>query len=477
MVVWVRFKPASNGTEQARINAVIHDSYNYFDPSGADANSPNHVVGTATLNFTKTNGAWVRKSIPFVYGGPSSTCAYVLISLTTNMTPGGGSAGDSLYVDDMQMVYNPSLTTGTIAPSTYFVGASTGTAISIPFTLTGTMYAGNTVTAQLSDASGSFTSPITLGSVTSTSSGTISGTIPASTPSGTGYRIRVVSTNYAITALNNGSDIQITLLTNSIAPSASQTIEAGTSGTATSVSEAIAATSREWKVGTTTGGPYVSFSPAETGVSYTPSFATAGDYYVVCVSTWAGPVVSSSNELHVLVADNSVSPSTPQTIVQSTNGTQMTVTETPTGASREWKYATVSGGPYTSFSPAETNTTYTPYFTIPATYYVVAQTVVNGVTITSPEVEITVSVNVGISDAEANATTLTWNNGLLNIDLSNSDMVKPHLLITDLSGRIVAYALLTSNSVNVLNVKVAPGIYSYSLQDGTHKLNGKILNK
>ncbi len=211
LVVWVRFKPSSGGSEQARINAIIHDGYDVKDPS--DAGSTSHIVGVAMLNFPKTNGLWVRKSIPFNYSGPSVNPQYLLISMTTNMTPGGGSAGDSLYVDDMQLIYNPVLTTGTISPGTYTVDASNGAAISIPFTLTGTMNAGNIVTAQLSNSSGSFSTPVVLGTLATTTSGTISGTIPAGTLTGSGYRVRVVSSNYAITAADNGSDISINNIT------------------------------------------------------------------------------------------------------------------------------------------------------------------------------------------------------------------------------------------------------------------------
>ncbi len=213
LVLWVKFHPASNGSEQARVNAVIHDSYNYRDPSTSDANSPSHVVGIASLNFPKTNGTWVRKSIPFTYPGPASTCAYLLISLTTNMTAGGGSAGDSLYVDDMEMIYNPVLTTGIINPGSYLVSSSTSAPVSVPFTLTGTMHSGNVVTAQLSNASGSFASPTVLGTLNTTTSGTINGNIPAGIPTGGGYRIRVVSSDYALTAADNGIDIVISDVT------------------------------------------------------------------------------------------------------------------------------------------------------------------------------------------------------------------------------------------------------------------------
>ena len=106
IVFWVKFVPASGSTDDsARMRAVIHDSYDYRDPSGSDANGPDHVFSAATLHFVKTNGQWVRMSAPFV-PGPASTSAYMLLTFTTNMTPGGGSAADSLYIDDVEFIYN-----------------------------------------------------------------------------------------------------------------------------------------------------------------------------------------------------------------------------------------------------------------------------------------------------------------------------------------------------------------------------------
>jgi hypothetical protein len=105
LVIWVRFKPANAaGTDSARIHATIHDTYDVRDP--LDAGSLPHVVGEATLNFPTTNNIWIRESIPFVYSGPATSPDFILISITTNKTPGGGSAADSLYVDDLSLVYN-----------------------------------------------------------------------------------------------------------------------------------------------------------------------------------------------------------------------------------------------------------------------------------------------------------------------------------------------------------------------------------
>jgi uncharacterized delta-60 repeat protein len=102
-----------------------------------------------------------------------------------------------------------SISTGTISSTTYCSGA----AVQVPYTIAGSFITGNVFTAQLSNASGSFASPVVIGSVTSTAAGTIAATIPANTGSGTGYRIRVVSSNIAITGSDNGSDIVINPLT------------------------------------------------------------------------------------------------------------------------------------------------------------------------------------------------------------------------------------------------------------------------
>jgi hypothetical protein len=102
---WARFIPASgNTTDSARMRAVIHDAYNYKDPSTVDPDGPNHIVEAATVHFGKTDGQWVRQVGAFV-AGPASTRAYALITFTTNKTAGGGSGGDSLYIDDLEMIY------------------------------------------------------------------------------------------------------------------------------------------------------------------------------------------------------------------------------------------------------------------------------------------------------------------------------------------------------------------------------------
>ena len=90
----------------------------------------------------------------------------------------------------------------TITTSDVAAQVCAGSALSINYTATGTFVSGNVFTAQLSDASGSFASPTTIGTITSTTSGIITanpGSIPTLTAAGIAYQIRVISSNPAIT--------------------------------------------------------------------------------------------------------------------------------------------------------------------------------------------------------------------------------------------------------------------------------------
>ncbi|MBK8144379.1 MAG: T9SS type A sorting domain-containing protein [Bacteroidetes bacterium] len=70
--------------------------------------------------------------------------------------------------------------------------------------------AGNVFTAQLSDPSGNFASPVTIGTLVGNAlAGSIACTIPCNTPNGTGYRIRVVSSNPVLVGSDNGANITI----------------------------------------------------------------------------------------------------------------------------------------------------------------------------------------------------------------------------------------------------------------------------
>ncbi len=109
-------------------------------------------------------------------------------------------------VEDYSIVIEErSIATGTIVGSPF----NSGAAVDVPFTVTGAFVSGNVFTAQLSDATGSFASPTNIGTLPATTAGTIGATIPVNTPSGTGYRIRVVASNPSIVATDNGVNLTV----------------------------------------------------------------------------------------------------------------------------------------------------------------------------------------------------------------------------------------------------------------------------
>jgi photosystem II stability/assembly factor-like uncharacterized protein len=94
-----------------------------------------------------------------------------------------------------------------------------GSRLFVGYFATGDLYFDNIITAQLSNASGSFANPVDIGSYTITNptvspSNIITCTLPAGL-NGNGYRIRVICNNPQLISPDNGYNIRIT---NSIAP-------------------------------------------------------------------------------------------------------------------------------------------------------------------------------------------------------------------------------------------------------------------
>ena len=205
--IWVCFRCTST-SEQAQVKAVIHGDADYRIIADGTEEPANMHVASAVQTFTRTSTAngsyvWRRLSIPFVNNGPCTDVRYILMTATTNATPGSGNSNDDMFVDDVLLIYNPSLSMGQLESGPFEVNEW----INVPFTLTGTMSpenlnaSPNEVIAQLSDANGNFSNPTELGRVTTNGSGTILVRIPDVTAS-EHYRIRVVSTNYPMVGQN-----------------------------------------------------------------------------------------------------------------------------------------------------------------------------------------------------------------------------------------------------------------------------------
>ena len=96
--VWVCFRSQSS-TDKAQVKAVVHGNADYkIIANGTEEPADMHVA-TAVQSFTRTapaNGAytWHRLSIPFNNNGPCTDVRYILLTATTNETPGTGSTND-----------------------------------------------------------------------------------------------------------------------------------------------------------------------------------------------------------------------------------------------------------------------------------------------------------------------------------------------------------------------------------------------
>ena len=215
IAVWVCFRSA-DPNQEAEVRAAIHGNADFKFVSNGTMEPADQLVAIATKHFTRTaeaggNYNWKRLSIPFNQNGPCNDPRYILFTITTNKIPGEGGTADDLLVDDILLIYNPTIQMGAIEKDHYLFGES----LTIPFTLSGTFSAENLnaapnqVIAQLSNASGSFSDPIELGRITTNTSGDMTVSIPQGIFSGSGYRTRLVTTNYPLISEDNGFDITI----------------------------------------------------------------------------------------------------------------------------------------------------------------------------------------------------------------------------------------------------------------------------
>ncbi len=184
----------------------------------------------------------------------------------------------------VRTVLAQTITTGTILGSPF----CSGNAVSVPYTKTGAFTPGNIFTAQLSNASGSFASPVSIGTLASTVAGTIPATIPAGTSTGNGYRIRVVSSTPVVIGANNGVNLTINTTPAITAMTHSVWSELGFTVTPTNGINGVvpAGTTYSWPApvvtGGITGGVASSGSPASiSGTLTNPSSANQTATYTV----------------------------------------------------------------------------------------------------------------------------------------------------------------------------------------------------
>lgn len=159
------------------------------------------------------------------------------------------------------------ISTDPISPSTFCAGSN----LTVGYSKTANFNHDNYFIAQLSDAQGSFAAPVAIGSQDISVKDYIDATIPSGTPSGSGYRVRVVSTSPVVI----GTESPTTLTINAI-PSISSTTPDSRCGPG---SVMLFATATEGIVNWYTS--LTASFPIHTGSSFsTPYLVNSTTYYV-----------------------------------------------------------------------------------------------------------------------------------------------------------------------------------------------------
>ena len=123
---WLKFTQGSTNAEYpyATLSAILFDGDKYQDPEPKVGDSSQFLGGTKytqddadyaaarvaakAQNKLIATGDWRELSIPFSYTDASKAKA-ILVTISTNATPGKGSANDQVWIDDMELVYNAAI--------------------------------------------------------------------------------------------------------------------------------------------------------------------------------------------------------------------------------------------------------------------------------------------------------------------------------------------------------------------------------
>lgn len=309
---------------------------------------------TPVSSYSGQVSVWTQTTIAMAAFGNQPTLRFGFRFVNNQTT---AAADPGFCVDDVVITALPSITTGALVSP-----VCAGDTISIPYTTNQPFNPGNIFGAQLSDNTGSFASPITIGSIAGTTSGTITGVIPPGTATGSGYLIRVVS----ISPIVVGSSSAITI-----------------NGLPT--------------VNATNTGPYCTGNSIQLNAS--PS-ATTDD--------WTGPLSYSSTDVQDPTISSSTVAMSGDYTVTITDGNGCSATGSTTVLVNALPAATASNtGPYCAGTTIQLNaspSSITDDWAGPASYSV---TDVQNPTITSSTVAMNGIYTVTITDANSCSATAT----------------------------------------------------------------------
>lgn len=110
LAVWVAFKQGTTNKNYpyATVSAITTDGTYYQDPENKTYTNKRAVAKDAKIatTFSGNTLTWKEVKIPFSEVNKSITPKTILVTMSTNATPGQGSGSDELYIDDLSLIYN-----------------------------------------------------------------------------------------------------------------------------------------------------------------------------------------------------------------------------------------------------------------------------------------------------------------------------------------------------------------------------------
>jgi hypothetical protein len=162
-------------------------NYGYFQSFAGKADLNGNFQWVTGVGGNDNVSGWGVKA----YQDNIYTCGVYNYDITTlgNLNSASPTNAYSIFFGKLKDQY---IKVGGVTPTALNAGCT----ITIPFTSHGLTFSNNnTFTAEISDISGDFTNATVIGSVQSKNSGTITATIPANLSYGSGYRIRIHSSD------------------------------------------------------------------------------------------------------------------------------------------------------------------------------------------------------------------------------------------------------------------------------------------
>jgi len=197
----------TNGNGQGRMVVLVPSQPVTFVPTVLSTH------GGSSPNFSSTFNN-LPASHKHIYRGAATTVTI------TNLLPGTtyhlalfeyNGAGQPVYTSIPLRGFFTTLPAGGIAIGGFdAITFCPLQQVDVPYVSVDLLNAGNQLSVELSDITGSFASPLVLGTQSTTNTtGFITSTLPASLTEGIGYRLRVRASNPSLISANNGTDLQI----------------------------------------------------------------------------------------------------------------------------------------------------------------------------------------------------------------------------------------------------------------------------